>query len=256
MDAKGYPNVLLLIGAAGTGKSTIATTVSGKYQRRRQLGCHMFFLRERSHPESVLQSIAYSLSVFSQTIAECLVNQLKDSGDLGPSNLKTKFDILLRDTLYTADIKEQEPILVVLDALDECGTPEARRGLIDVLQDRLPTLPPNFRFLITSRPEKDILTFTSLPSSRVQILNLDHQMDENRLDVFTYIKHELEEPRSLETLCIPRGWSWKEESIECLADIADGLSNRALTTVKHNKVKQSDQFPSLLDVASKGKVLE
>ena len=167
VDASGYPNVLLLIGAAGTGKSTIATTIAGRYQRRRKLGCHMFFLREKSHPGSVLQSIAYSLAAYNQSIAESLVNQLKDSGDLGPSNLKTRFDILLRDTLYTAAIKAQEPILVVLDTLDECGTPEARRGLIDVLQDRLPTLPPNFRFLITSRPEKDIFTFTSLPSSKV-----------------------------------------------------------------------------------------
>ena len=73
-DASGYPNVLLLIGAAGTGKSTIATTVAGRYQRRRQLGCHMFFLREKSHPGNVLQSIAYSLAAYSQTIAESLVN--------------------------------------------------------------------------------------------------------------------------------------------------------------------------------------
>ena len=86
-DASGYPNVLLLIGAAGTGKSTIATTIAGRYQRRRQLGCHMFFLRERSHPGNVLQSIAYSLAAYNQTIAESLVNQLKDTGVLGPSNL-------------------------------------------------------------------------------------------------------------------------------------------------------------------------
>ena len=46
VDARGYPNVLLLIGAAGTGKSTIATTVAGQYQKRGQLGCHMFFVRE------------------------------------------------------------------------------------------------------------------------------------------------------------------------------------------------------------------
>ena len=106
VDASGYPNVLLLIGAAGTGKSTIATTVAGQYQRRRKLGCHMFFLREKSHSGNVLQSIAYSLAKYSQTIAESLIDQLKDRGDLGPSNLKTKFDILLREPLYTAAIKD------------------------------------------------------------------------------------------------------------------------------------------------------
>ena len=182
----------------------------------------MFFFRERSHPRSVLQTVAYSLAVFSQTIAESLIDKLKDSCDLGPSNLKTKFDILLREPLYTAAIKVRELILIVLDALDKCRTPEARRGLINVLQDRLPTLPPNFRFIITSRPEKDIFTFTSLPSSNVQTLNLDHQMDENRLDVFTYIKHELERLRLFGSLDVPQGWPW-EEGLLCLADTEDGL---------------------------------
>ena len=101
VDAREYPNVLLLIGAAGTGKSTIATTVAGEYQRRRQLGCHMFFLREKSHPGNVLQSIAYSLAAYSQTIAESLVDQLKDTGVLGPSNLKTKFEILLLRGIFS-----------------------------------------------------------------------------------------------------------------------------------------------------------
>ena len=48
VDARGYPNVLLLIGAVGTGKSTIATTVAGEYLRRRQ---HVFLPREKSHKE-------------------------------------------------------------------------------------------------------------------------------------------------------------------------------------------------------------
>ena len=34
----------------------------------------------------------------------------------------------------------------------------------------------------------------------------------------------------------------------------DRLLNCASTTVKHNKEKQCDQFPSLLDVAMKGRI--
>ena len=247
VDAKGYPNVLLLIGAAGTGKSTIATTVAGVYQRRGQLGCHMFFSRGRSDPGNILQTIAYSLAVYSQTIAESLVEKLKDSGDLGPSNLKTKFDILLREPLYTAAAKAREPILVVLDALDECGSLEARRGLINVLRDGLPTLPPNFRFTITSRPEKDILTFTSLQSQNVKTLELDHQTDENRLDVFTYIKHELEGLRSLRTVRIPQDWPW-DEGIQSLADTADGLFIWASTAIKFISERRLGQFSCLKDL--------
>ena len=244
VNAKGYPNVLLLIGAAGTGKSTIATTVAGEYQRRCQLGCHMFFLREKSHPGNVIQSIAYSLAEYSQTIAESLVDQLKGRGDLGPSNLKTKFDILLREPLYAAAIEVREPILIVLDALDECGTPESRRSLINVLRDGLPTLPPNFRFIITSRPENDILTFTSSRYPNVQTFDLDNQIDENKIDVFTFIEHELEELRSSETLRVPEDWSW-DEGLQRLASTAGGLFIWASTAIKFISEKKLDRFERL-----------
>ena len=244
VDASGYPNVLLLIGAAGTGKSTIATTVAGRYQRRRQLGCHIFFLREKSHPGNVLQSIAYSLAAYSQTIAESLVDQLKGRGDLGPSNLKTKFDILLREPLYAAAIEVREPILIVLDALDECGTPESRRSLINVLRNRLSTLPPNFRFIITSRPENDILAFTPSQSPNVQTFDLDNQIDENKIDVFTFIKHELEELKSLRALRVPQDWSW-DEGLQRLANAAGGLFIWASTAIKFISEKKLDRFERL-----------
>ena len=162
-NAKGRPNVLLLIGAAGTGKSTIATTVAGMYQRKGQLGCHMFFIRERSHPGNVLQTIAYLLAEYSQPIAKSLSEQLKKSGNLDSSNLKVKFDILLQQPLSAVATEVGHPVLIVLDALDECGTPELRQSLLHVLRDCLPDLPANFRVLITSRPDEDIDTF-GLPS--------------------------------------------------------------------------------------------
>ncbi|PAV23025.1 WD40 domain containing protein [Pyrrhoderma noxium] len=155
-DAREYPNVLLLIGAAGTGKSTIATTVAGMYQRKGRLGCHIFFQRGRSHPGNALQTIAYSLAVYNQSIAESLSEKLRSSGDIGPSSLKAKFEILLRSPLSIVSTKVRGLVLIVLDALDECGTLELRQSLLDVLRDHLPTLPANFRILITSRPDEDI----------------------------------------------------------------------------------------------------
>ena len=241
VNTRGYPNVLLLSGAAGTGKSTIATTVAGEYQKRGQLGCHMFFVRGRSHPRTALQTIAYSLAVYNQSIAVSLVEKLRKSGDLNSSNLKTKFDILLRDPLRTAAIEVREPILIVLDALDECGTPESRWNLINVLRDRLPILPPNFRFIITSRPENDILAFNSPQSPNVQTFDLDNQIDENKIDVFTFIKHELEESRSSRALRVPEDWSW-DEGLQRLASTAGGLFIWASTAIKFISEKKGDRF--------------
>ena len=253
VDASGYPNVLLLIGAVGTGKSTIATTVAGRYQRRCQLGCHIFFLRERSHPGNVLQSIAYSLAAYNQSIAESLVNQLKDTGVLGPSNLKTKFDILLREPLYTAAIEVREPILIVLDALDECGTPESRQSLINVLRDCLPTLPPNFRIFITSRPDEDISPLISKPNFLT--MTIDQHSNESKVNVCAYIKFEFDQMRSSRKLNIPDDCEW-DDNIRRLSESADGLFIWASTAVRFVREERLFQFRCFQNLVSNANSLK
>ena len=253
VDAREYPNVLLLIGAAGTGKSTIATTVAGEYQRRRKLGCHMFFLREKSHPGSVLQSIAYSLAAYSQTIAESLVDQLKDTGVLGPSNLKTKFDILLRHPLSAIVTKVHHPVLIVLDALDECGTPESRQSLINVLRDCLPTLPPNFRILITSRPDEDIAPLISKPD--FVTMTIDQHSDESKVSVTSYIKFEFNQMRSSRKLNVPDDREW-DDSLRTLAESADGLFIWASTAVRFVKEERLFQFRCFQNLVSNANSLK
>ena len=139
---------------------------------------------------NALQTIAYSLAMYNQSIAKSLVEKLRKSGDIGPSNLKTKFDILLRDPLSVVATKVHHPVLIVLDALDECGTPELRRNLLDVLRDRLSSLPANFRILITSRPEEDIVPFISDPSSLT--VTIDQHSHESKVNVYAYIKFEFD----------------------------------------------------------------
>ena len=256
VNAEGYPNILLLIGGAGTGKSTIATTIAGRYQRRSQLGCHIFFLRGSSEPGNVLESIAYSLSAYSQTIAESLVKQMDSRGELGPSNLKTKFDILIRDTLSAAAADVGSPILIILDALDECGTPETRQNLINVLQHGLPSLPPNFRFLLTARPEHDILSFSSLSPPSILTIELDRSSEENRRDVHTYIAYELEKLRSsnASAFVIPQDWKW-DEGVQSLADSADGLFIWASTAIKFISGKKLGRFRHLKNLVENGRTL-
>ena len=73
-------NIFLLYGGAGTGKSTIATTIAGAYRRKGQLGCHLFFTRGRSNPNTALRTIAYHLAQYSPIIARSIDSELKKSG--------------------------------------------------------------------------------------------------------------------------------------------------------------------------------
>ena len=255
VNTEGCPNILLLIGAAGAGKSTIATTVAGEYQKRGQLGCHMFFVRGKSDPGNVLQTIAYSLAMIKQPIAESLVESLRSSGNIVPSNLKTKFELLLQNPLSTVAANAGSPILIVLDALDECGTPKTRQKLVNVLYHGLPSLPSNYRFLVTARPEEDILPFASLSPLSVHTLELDHSTEENRRDVHTYIRYGLEELKTSNTFVIPQDWKW-DECIQSLADTADGLFIWASTAIKFISEKKLGRFQRLKNLVENRNTLD
>ncbi|PAV22986.1 nucleotide-binding-oligomerization-domain like receptor [Pyrrhoderma noxium] len=253
VNTRGYPNVLLLSGAAGTGKSTIATTVAGEYQKRGQLGCHMFFVRGRSHPRTALQTIAYSLAVYNQSIAVSLVEKLRKSGDLNSSNLKTKFDILLRDPLSAVSTKVGHPVLIVLDALDECGTSELRRSLLDVLRARLSSLPANFRILITSRPEEDIASLNS--ERKFLTVTIDQHSDESKANVSTYIEFEFNQMRSSGKLNVPDDYEW-DRNIRRLSESADGLFIWASTAVRFVREERLFQFRCFQNLVSNANSLK
>ena len=68
-------------------------------------------------------------------------------------------------------LSTKSQIVLVLDALDECGTTKDRGALVKVLAEKSTHLPSTFRFVITSRPDIDIrLAFESQP--RVLTLEL------------------------------------------------------------------------------------
>ena len=176
-----------------------------------------------------------------------LVEKLEDVGDLDPSSLNTKFEILLRDVLSAVTANVRSPILIVFDALNECGTPETRPTIMNILYNDPLTLPSNFRFLITARPEGDHLPFMYLPTCRVRILNLDNRMGESRLDVKRYIESEMEKLKSSNALVIPQGWDW-DGGKQSLTNTADGLFIWASTAIKFISKRRFNGFCCLKDL--------
>ncbi|PAV17353.1 nucleotide-binding-oligomerization-domain like receptor [Pyrrhoderma noxium] len=227
VNSTSKPNMLLLLGRAGTGKSTVATTIADTFRQRHQLGCYLFFSRGKSYPATVIQTIAYHLAVYDLRIAVSIDTEIRGYGELSSATLQSKFICLLHRPLDAVSSQIHHPVLIVLDAIDECGTPEARRGLLNVLRNLVPNLPPNFRFLVTGRPEEDIL---SLSLSNVQMFTLDQQSNESKEDVYTFIRHELGNLRSLNMLNVPASWPW-DENIRTLSHRADGLFVWASTAV-------------------------
>ena len=133
ITSTGYPNILLLTGGAGTGKSTIATTVAETCRRNGYFGFHLFFLRGKCDPSTVLQTFAYNLAKYQLCIARSIDMYLRECGDLSLETLKSQFDILLRKPLSSISSEISHSILIAFDAIDECGVLLIRRVLMSVL---------------------------------------------------------------------------------------------------------------------------
>ncbi|KZP10330.1 WD40 repeat-like protein [Athelia psychrophila] len=176
-------NVTWLYGMAGSGKSTISTTVAEQLQDRGQRGAFLFFNRNspaQSSPDGVIRTIAYQLAFSNAALRDAICHAIEQDTQIATRTLDAQFKALLMTM----------PMVIVLDAFDECGDAESRRALVYLLITNLPLLPHHFRFFITSRPELDLKNaFGSHPA--IKSVTLSAAEWSSASDVVYYLRHEL-----------------------------------------------------------------
>ena len=187
-------NVLWVHGLAGSGKSTIATTVASHFRNLGYLGAFLFFDRsfpERSRPSKVIRTLAYKLGSFDPRIGPAVLAAIKKFPSIIDSSLHIQFINLLVKPLSSVTFHPGDgPVVLVLDALDECGNAAERTALLEIMGMELSRLPLAIRVLITSRAMEDIReAFSSKPNILVQMLDVSSET--NDLDISTYFRHQM-----------------------------------------------------------------
>ncbi len=132
-------HIFWLNGLAGIGKSTIATTIAKWAQakeapEKRILGGSFFFSRdakELSDPCLVFPTLASQLSQFDSRYKRALYDVLRADNDVASSKLQMQFDGLIHKPLSTC--LRERPILIVLDALDECSSEVDVKEILRIL---------------------------------------------------------------------------------------------------------------------------
>lgn len=248
-------NMLWLHGVAGSGKSTVNATIAECCRDMSCLGAFLFFKRGQRQDESILPTIAYRLASFDPAIAKHVAAAVERDNGIAEASVENQFEKLILQPLIAASDEVQAPIMIILDALDEYGTPGTRRRLLQVLRREVPNLPSNFRFLVTSRREPDIERAFSLgmgEQDSIRIMELDYTSDVSRRDVFSFLAHEIR--RVLEDEgCIAVDDSFKNIILR-LSDAAAGLFIWASTIVK--LVSEHDSpFRKLNELASNTRAL-
>ncbi|KAF9237048.1 quinon protein alcohol dehydrogenase-like superfamily [Melanogaster broomeanus] len=229
-------NVFWLHGFPGSGKSAITTSVANMFRNLRRLGSFVFFTRgvaARNDPAVLIRTLAYQLGEFDHRIGSAISKVIEDVPSIRQAPLRWQFQKLLVEPLSSLEHCLREgPIVVVIDALDECGCSGAREELLKVIATESPRLPSTIRIFITSRAEKDIYSvFTAHPN--ILAHEIDLKSTANEQDVQTYIHHRMTDIRlQNEFLGLPPDWPGQAR-INGLALRASGLFVWASTACRY-----------------------
>jgi hypothetical protein len=238
-------------GSAGTGKTTIASTVARACKKRGILGASFFFSREEEYstPKLLFTTIAYQLGQFFPPFKDEVSAVLKSNREIGHSDPSYQLQELIVGPLRT--IGDAFPFcVVVIDAIDECQDDSTISVILASLSAHVIELSP-LKFLVTSRPERNITGAFKLesldPATRRLVLH-EIELGVVQIDIERYLAYELDIIRDSYDL----GHSWPSlTDINALSTNSFGLFIFAATCIKfigdRNYCDPPDQLAKLLD---------
>ncbi|KAF9462782.1 hypothetical protein BDZ94DRAFT_1165108 [Collybia nuda] len=237
--------LLWLYGVAGSGKSAIAHTVAHRFDACQRLGSSFCFDANQATrgPEHLFSTISRDLADFDNVWRISLSNAVKGKKSIrGTHSVVLQFENFLVRPAENLDIVG--PVVIVIDALDECGDANSRKFILEILETRLSELPGNFRIIVTSRPEPDIRKrLWSHPHILCKDM-ADIGMSRSIKDVEIFIQREL---GTAETSLSEHFPDW----CAILAKKSDGLFQWAFTACSF--IKQQGRLPhEYFDVIVKG----
>ena len=227
-------NIIWLHGLAGSGKSTLATTIAEYFRDLGRLGAFLFFDRNsatRSEPAAVIRTLSYQLARFEPSIKAAICAEIESDPSITEASMRVQFAKLFLEPLACVTaLPVRGPIIIVVDALDECGNATSRNDLLSLLAQELTKLPTPFRFLFTSRRDFDIeVAFGG--QSNIVARELDTMSQNNTADISSYLHHHMAVIRACQMFGLPTDWPG-EANIEALVQYSGGLFIWASTAVK------------------------
>ena len=224
--------VMILTAGPGIGKSVLSAKVCQDYSKRGKLaGRHFCDFRKSNYskPSNILQSLASQMcdnvDGFRKKLTEILGrNHSRDS-------LSDAFTVLLNEPLHALD--RREPMLIVVDALDESKTDD-KSEFLELISDEFPDLPKWMKILITSRPELQVKK------------KLKHF---NPLEILPRDENQQKDLKCFVKCSLPR---FKVDSIDHLVSLCQGSFLYAYYMVKELKEMGAGIEPNLRDYAPRG----
>ncbi|KAG8715231.1 hypothetical protein FRC11_005205 [Ceratobasidium sp. 423] len=219
-------SLLWIRGQAGIGKSSIAASVCERLNRTGMLATCFFCKRDDDNfrdPLRLINSLAYGLAARCPEYGRVVANAIRDNMELCNLHMDQRYEGLIRKPLQELWYLSVSPLIIVVDALDECGTPNSRQKLLGHLQD-MSQLVPWLGLIVTSRPTPEILDFFSgVPESTTSPIDLQ-EFDASH-DIRAFIERKL--------IDVAKRDNWPYKSIDRLCERAGGVFIWAAIAVRH-----------------------
>ena len=186
INNKDSSRIFLLSGLPGIGKTSIAVKIIETYPNVAAYHLIRKGDSEKTSLKRAICTIAYQLSKQLPDYYEQLI-RVDISTELSRCNDVALFNILIATPLFSC-AERTEPILIVIDALDESisGNISTFARFVINIMDKLPKW---VRFVLTSRPEDAVL----LPLQAYKPHVLDSQNNNNTKDILSYIIKKVRE---------------------------------------------------------------
>jgi hypothetical protein len=181
-------NIIWIRGAPGSGKSSVSLSTKSRLHKHGRLVTYFRFDRNEATvttPSALWCCVAYDLADRYPSVLKHNLSLLREN----KVNLTSTMDLFtslveepLLNLTSTDSIPPDHPLVIVIDALDECGGFEGRsspdrKALLQTLR-RWPKLSKYFKLLVTSREEGDISGVLTSISEPVDIPS-GHSLAEN-----------------------------------------------------------------------------
>ena len=235
----GDTSIYWLNGMAGTGKTTIAFTFCQILDYIQLLGASFFcsYLdTDSSDADLIFPTLAYELARHSTAASNALLNALEKDRNVGHKSMRDQFlNLIVTPTkAVSEDVSTPpRPLIIVIDALDECTDQNDVRNMLTIIRQYSPLLP--LKFFITSRPERQIQNvFRREGTSRYSKFIL-HEIEKDIVsaDITVYAREELAIIAEERTAGTPiSGWP-PEDRLKTLVRLSGALFIYAATACKY-----------------------
>ncbi|KAL8832726.1 MAG: hypothetical protein Q9170_004770 [Blastenia crenularia] len=187
--------IFWLSGMAGTGKSTISRTLAAMFQAQKTLGGSFFFSRgsgEANTAVNFVGTLVQQMASLSPHLKQYICEAISEHGEALRQGLRNQWKEFLIEPLQKLSVKNLPPVNIVIDALDECGSDQEIRLLLQLLVEAVDLKAINLAIFVTSRPEIPIrYGFKEMPQIMHHDLDLrDIPRETVEQDIITFLKHQ------------------------------------------------------------------